>query len=82
MGHIVVIEGRSGGFFGAWCDHDVSWRSRFLAAGGLASYSGARRCCESGQGDGITVRAGLQLGDGEHGKVTWHACGARRARLQ
>jgi hypothetical protein len=28
------------------------------------------------------VRAGLQLGDGERGKVTWRACGARRSGLE
>jgi hypothetical protein len=31
-----------------------------------------------GQGNGVTVRAGLQLGDGERGKTTWRTRGVRR----
>jgi hypothetical protein len=35
-----------------------------------------------GQGNGVTVCAGLQLGDGEHGKMMWHARGARHSGLE
>jgi hypothetical protein len=38
--------------------------------------------CRCGQGDGVTGRAGLQLGDGECGKATWRACGARHSGLE
>jgi hypothetical protein len=38
--------------------------------------------CGRGQGNGVTVRAGLQLGDGEHGKTSWCARGARRSSLE
>jgi hypothetical protein len=52
----------------------------FHAVGeGTVVAGGGYRC---GQGNGVTVRAGLQLGDGERGKMTWYARGARRSGLE
>jgi hypothetical protein len=38
--------------------------------------------CRRGQGDGVTVRARLQLCDGERGKMTWRTHGARHSSLE
>jgi hypothetical protein len=78
----VVIGGRCVGFLGRGVITKMPWRSRFLAAAGLHRTVVPGGGCGCGQGDGVTVRVGLQLGDGERGKATWRACGARRNGLE
>jgi hypothetical protein len=68
------------GHSGAASDRIGEGNFEFHAVGEGTVVAGGGYGC--GQGDGVTVRAGLQLGDGERRKMTWRARGARRSGLE
>jgi hypothetical protein len=68
------------GHSGAAGDRIGEGNFAFHAVGEGTMVAGGGYGC--GQGNGVTVHAGLQLGDGERGKTTWRARGARRSGLE
>jgi hypothetical protein len=68
------------GHSGAASDRIGEGNFKFHVAGEATVVVGGGYGC--GQGDGIMVQVGLQLGDGERGKTSWRAHRARHSGLE